>query len=63
MAGKMGLWEILSGEAYTVRANSEDEALELYFKYNDGSLTEEEKAKHEFEYLETATEATPIREL
>lgn len=62
MAGKMGLWEILSGEAYTVRANSEDEALELYFKYNDGSLTEEEQAKHEFEYLETATEATPIRE-
>lgn len=63
MSTKLGLWEVLSGEAYNVRANSEDEALEVYFKWLNGELTEEEQKAHQVEYLETATEATPIREL
>jgi hypothetical protein len=56
----LGTWQILSGEAYEVRANSEDEALEIYFKWLDGELTEEEEKLHGVQHLEALTEASPI---
>ena len=59
MSGK-GTWQILTGEAYEVKANSEDEALELFFKWFDGDMTEEETKLHGIQHLEALTEASPI---
>lgn len=64
-----GLWEITSGECYEVRANSEEEALAIFFvsqgfsdasEYPHFDITEEDLAS--VEYTEANTVAEHILE-
>jgi hypothetical protein len=44
----MKQFTVLSGESYSVMADSEDEALEKFFAYNDGENCE----RHDYEECE-----------
>lgn len=60
-----GLWEITTGESYTVRANSEDEAMAIFFisqgmsdidDYPEFNLTEEDVDSVEYSEANTVAE-------
>lgn len=64
-----GLWQITSGECYEVRANSEDEAMAVFFvaqgyadasEYPEFDITEEDLAT--VDYVEANTVAEHILE-
>ena len=67
---KKGLWQITSGEAFEVRANSEEEALAIFYvsqghmskeDYPDFDITDEDLDS--VEYMEADTIAEHIREV
>ena len=60
-----GLWEIVSGEAYQVRANSEDEALAIFHisqghmehgDYPEFNITDEDLDSVEYLHAETVAD-------
>lgn len=61
-----GLYQIVSGETYEVRANSEDEALAIFFisqgfadkeDYPDFFITQEDVDSVEYLYVDTIAES------
>ena len=67
---KKGLWQITSGEAFEVRANSEDEALAIFYvsqghmdidDYPEFDITQEDLDS--VEYMEADTVVEHIREV
>ena len=64
-----GLWQITSGESYEVRANSEDEALAIFYvsqghmdidDYPEFEITEDDLAT--VEHLEASTIAEHVQD-
>ena len=60
-----GLWQITSGESYSVRANSEDEALAIFYvsqghmdvdDYPEFDITEEDLNAVEYDGADTIAE-------
>jgi hypothetical protein len=60
-----GLWDIVSGEAYQVRANSEDEALAIFHiaqgnmeheDYPEFKITDEDLSSVEYLHAETVAD-------